>query len=170
MKSLMLAALIGLPFSLAANMAYALGVGEKAPCVELNNLAPDGSESDHCIRQPNAEGQFKILEFFSATCSDCAQNLPIISAVAAKTETVATTRLIGLDRDEKLTREYTKAHSDLIHFEVALDTNRDATKAYSVVATPTVFVLDPKNTVVFRKDDVLNDADVVQILKLVGAQ
>jgi len=170
MKSFLLAALVGLPISFAAHSAFALGVGEKAPCVELNNIAPDGTESDHCIRQPNVAGQFKILEFFSATCSDCAANLPVMSSLADKTEKQATTRLVGLDRDEQLLRTYIKSHTDLIHFEVALDTQRAATQAYTVTVTPTVFVLDPNNTVVFRKDDVLSPDDVAAILKLVGAQ
>lgn len=147
--------------------AQAVEVGETAPCVELNNIAPNGSESFHCIRDTKAEGQYKILEFFSATCSDCAKNLPIVSNLAAELESEATTRLIGIDRDEGLLRNYLAGHKELISFDLALDTSRDAKRAYDVVATPTVFVLDPMNKVVFRSAGVLTDAQLAHIRALV---
>ncbi len=170
MKSLLLGALVALPMTLATNMAFALGVGEKAPCVELNHIAPNGTESVHCIRQPNVEGQFKILEFFQTTCGDCMMNLPNMTELALRTDKVATTRLIGLDRNEKALRDYVNSHGGALHFEVGLDMNREATQAYDVKVTPTIFVLAPDNKVVYRKDDILTAADVQEIEHLVGAQ
>ena len=45
-----------------------------------------------------------------------------------------------------------------------------ATKAFGITATPTVMVLDSKNKIVFKKVDVLDETDLMQIRKLVGAQ
>src|SRR5687768_17597545 len=99
MRSSYLLPLIGLISLLNLTEARAVQVGEQAPCVELNNIARDGTESEHCIRDPKREGQFKILEFFSTTCTDCAKNLPIISNLARELENKATTRLVSIDRN-----------------------------------------------------------------------
>lgn len=166
MRILSTLAILG-ALALPSAPVFALEPGEQAPCVVLNHLAPDGTESEHCIREPKAEGQYKILEFFSATCSDCAKNLPKVTALAAKTDGVATTRLVGIDRSESLLREYVKSHADLIRFEVALDTARDAKNAYGVVQTPTLFVLDSQDKVVFRHAGVLADEDLAAIEAIV---
>ena len=167
MRQLILMSLLGMPFLLKAQTALAIGVGDNAPCVILDNVAPNGTESTHCIRTTNAPGQYKILEFFSATCSDCAQNLPIVSGIAAQTTHTATTRLVSVDSDANLVKNYIKGNLNLIHFEVALDLQGNASMAYGVYETPTTFVLDPKNTVVFRHDGILSQQDVQQIETLV---
>jgi len=169
MRTLALIGLLAFSFVTGLSRANALEVGEQAPCVVLNNIAPNGSESEHCIRQTNVKGQAKILEFFLSTCSDCAENLPIVSQLAASVAAVATTRLVGLDRSELALRSFVKDNHQLLNFEVALDTNREAKKAWDVVETPTTFVLDANNKVLFRHAGVLSPEDVSTIEHLVGA-
>lgn len=148
--------------------AHAVNVGEQAPCVILNHIAPDGSESEHCIREPEGTAKYKIIEFFSATCSACAENLPKVSALAQSTAGRATTRLVGIDRNEALLRDYVSSHRNYIKFEVALDTERDAKRAYDVVQTPTLFVLDDSNNVVFKRVGVLSSSDIANIQNIVS--
>ncbi len=167
MKKLFLLSALLLPFA-STPRALALEVGDAAPCVVLKHISPNGgADAEHCIREPEVEGQYKVLEFFSATCSDCALNLPKVSGLAMRLRGKATTRLIGIDRSESLLREYTSSHRDQIKFEVALDTNRDAKRAYDVVATPTLFVLDNKDVVKFKKVGVLNEQDLSTIESIV---
>lgn len=167
MKKLFLLSTLLIPL-LPAPEAKALNVGDTAPCVVLTHIQPDGSaDSEHCIRDPEVAGQYKILEFFSATCSACALNLPKVSGLAQRLEGKATTRLVGIDRSEALLREYVASHRDQIRFEVALDTARDAKRAYDVVATPTLFVLDANDVVKFVKVGVLSDEDLTAIEALV---
>lgn len=147
--------------------AFAVQVGEQAPCVVLNNISATGAEADYCIREPNVEGQVKLLEFFSATCSACIRNLPIFSALHAELGTEATFRLVGIDRDEDLLRDYVTEKKSLINFDTALDTNRDAKRAYDVFATPTLFVLSADNTVLYRHVGVLRPSDVSKIRKII---
>ncbi len=151
----------------AAPASFALEVGDAAPCVVLNHLGtPEGQESEHCIRDA-AEGQKKVLEFFSAVCSDCARNLPKVSNLARELGDQAVVRLIGLDRSEALLREHFMKNKDLIPGEVALDTNRDAKKAYGVVSTPTLFLLDQDNKIIFKHEGVLSNSDLMQIKQFV---
>jgi peroxiredoxin len=170
MRTFLVSSLFVLPLFFGAAQAKAVEVGDQAPCVVLQNVAPDGSQSEHCIRDTNAVGQAKILEFFSATCSDCAQNLPIVSALAASVKQAATTRLVGIDRSEQLLREFIMKNRAQLMFEVALDTDRDAKRAYDVIETPTTFVLDANDKVLFRHAGILSNADVAAIHSLVGAQ
>lgn len=169
MRKLFILPLAAISLFLGAQSSFAYEVGDTADCVILNQIAPDGSESEHCIRDPKVEGQAKVLEFFSATCSACQANLPIVSALSARLEGKATVRLVGIDRSEALIREYLQRNKDLIRFEVALDTNRDAKRAYDVIATPTLYVLDRDNKVIFKHTGVLSNADVQEIEGLVEA-
>jgi thiol-disulfide isomerase/thioredoxin len=161
--------LVKLSLILLPIVAGALEVGDHAPCVVLNHIAADGMESEHCIREPE-EGtrtKLKVLEFFSAVCSDCHKNLPIFSQLSMDLQGQATFRLVAIDRDESLVRDYIKTERDNIRFEVALDTSRDAKKAYNIVATPTLFVLDAQDTVLYKHQGVLSSKDVENIKDLV---
>ena len=168
MRALVTLAFLSFSLSFFAAEAAGLKVGDQAPCVVLNNIAANGMESEHCIRDPKVAGQAKVLEFFSATCSDCHENLPIVSALADRLDRKATLRLVGIDRSETLLRDYIHQHADLIHFDVALDTNRDAKRAYDIIETPTTFVLDAHNKVLFRQAGVLTPAELKTIETLVG--
>lgn len=169
MKNLFLLSALILP--LFAAKAHALNVGETAPCVVLKHVQPDGgADKEHCIREPEAAGQYKVLEFFSATCSDCAKNLPKVSGLAQRLRGKGTIRLVGIDRSESLLRNYASMHRDLIRFEVALDTDRDAKRAYDVTATPTLFVLDANDVVKFKHVGVLSDADLATIESIISGR
>lgn len=159
---------LSLLLSFVSFQAYALGVGEQAPCVELVNVAPDGTESSHCIREAKDQNQFKILEFFSATCHLCIENLPVLSDLANQVTSTTTTRLVGIDRDEQLIRGFIRNYSNLIHFEVALDTDRDAKRAYDITSTPTMFILDAKDQVIYKHVGLLSSKNVSEIILLVG--
>lgn len=153
-----------------AGSAQALGVGDAAPCVVLNHLQPGGTEAEHCIRDPRIEGQFKIVEFFSAVCSDCARNRPIVHRLYQEIGGMTTFRFVGIDRSEKLLRDYASMHRNEIPFEVALDTSREAARAYGVVATPTLFVLNVDNVIVYKNQGVLTATDLAAIKRAVGAR
>ena len=164
MKSLSLIFAFLLSFS-----SFALEVGDSAPCVVLNHINADRSEGEHCIRDVVKEDHnYTVLEFFSATCSDCRRNLPIFSKLAEDNFDVATFRLIGIDRSERLLRSYRNEFSHLINMELALDTDRDAKRAYDVFITPTLMILNRNNTVVYKHTGVLRNSDVAKITKLIN--
>ncbi|MCO5142845.1 MAG: TlpA family protein disulfide reductase [Oligoflexia bacterium] len=168
MKNVFLAIAIGI--GAFASNSFALEVGEQAPCVVLEHLGtPSGQDSTHCIRDAR-EGQKVILEFFSATCSDCAKNLPIVSNLSRELGNTALVRLVGIDRSEQLLRDHYNSNKNLIPGEVALDTDRDAKKAYGVVSTPTMFILDSEYKVIFKHKGVLKNSDVQEIKNLVRGE
>lgn len=140
--------------------ASALEVGETAPCVVLEHINADGSETSQCIREANEEGQLKVLEFFSAFCSACKRNLPLFSSLNKEFGEDVTFRLVGIDRNENALRRYRTSNKSLINFQVALDTDRDAKRAYDIIATPTLFVLDENDKVLYKHIGVLGQKDL----------
>jgi len=147
--------------------ASALEVGDAAPCVVLNHIAADSQESDHCIRDHKETQNFTLLEFFSSTCHDCIKNLPFLRSLGSAVVSTAETRMVALDRSEKQVRQYIADNRADLPFEIALDLDRDAKKAYGVVGTPTLFVLNSDNVIVYKHQGILAPSDIQKIKEIV---
>lgn len=150
-----------------ASPVLALEVGDTAPCVVLENVQSDGSSKENCIRDHEESQRYTLIEFFSINCQDCAANLPRLSALAQEIEGTTATRLVSIDRNDRAVRSYIDDHRDLIQFPVALDFERSAKRAYDVVATPTVFILDGNHQVIFKHTGVFGSDDLEAIRALV---
>jgi thiol-disulfide isomerase/thioredoxin len=156
----------GLFFS--TGTALALNVGDAAPCVVLENVQPDGTSVDECIRVRGEGQKFTAIEFFSITCSDCARNYPIIEGLSSEIEGTTKIRFVSVDRSRNAILSFRANHPSIKKFTMALDTQRDARTAYGVVATPTLFILDENDVVVFKHQGVLTADDVQTIKNLVA--
>lgn len=147
--------------------ALALEVGDAAPCVVLDHIQTDGSRAEHCIRDPREAGQPVLLEFFSTTCGDCLRNLPIMSGLAAELYEYATTRYVSIDRNPEQVERFRRENAALINFEIALDNDRSARRAYGVDSTPTLYVLNSENVVIYKHEGVLDLAAQNEIRRVV---
>ncbi len=155
---------------LASAPAMALEVGENAPCVVLEQRLADSSMAEKCIRDREPGQSHTLIEFFSTTCSACAMNLPNVVSLGNELAPFATTRFVSIDRDRQSTLSYVFNNQVGIQaFSVALDVERDAKAAYNVRATPTMFVLDANNNVVYKHVGVLSPADMAAIKNIVKA-
>lgn len=150
---------------LGLTSAQAIEVDEYAPCVVLEHVKPTGESLDHCIRGPKIEGQFVALEFFSIHCSACQANLPNINRITDELREELTVRMVSVDRNERDVRNYIRRNQNRIPHDVALDSSRDARNLYRVRATPTLFILDQSNTVIFKHVGVLSEAKIQEIIK-----
>lgn len=147
--------------------AFALEVGQAAPCVVLDDVQADNSVINQCIRTREAGQPYVLIEFFSVTCEDCATNLPKLSGLNASISATTQVRLVSIDRDATAIHSYVDGNRNLINFPVALDVDRSATRAYGIDVTPTVYILDSNNTVVFKHEGIFSDQDIAQIQALV---
>lgn len=166
MNKLLLLGALGL---LLGKPSFALEVGDTGPCASVRDLQTDGSVIDQCVTSRLAGTSFTYLEFFSTSCGDCQATLPKTSALAERIKRVATVRMVGIDRDENALRLFINVHKNLIHFPVALDTDRIAKAAYGVRTTPSGFLLDDQERVIFVSTSGLTDADAKKIEEIVGA-
>jgi thiol-disulfide isomerase/thioredoxin len=150
--------------------ASGLEVGQNAPCVILEGQDPNGKATEGCIRDViNPTHTHTLIEFFSVDCSTCLKNLPKVSQLTKELASHATVRLVSVDRDAQRVKAFlsNSPHSQHINFPVAFDTERDAKKAYGVVSTPTIFILDRKNDVVYKHSGELSQADLNDIKQLI---
>ena len=150
-----------------STQSFAIEVGQNAPRVDLVQVQADGGEISDGITSRNSGQNFTILEFFSVTCGPCTRNLPYMAQLSKETGSNTVTRLIGIDRDEDAIRTYVKQHRDTIQFPVALDTKRVAKNAYDILYTPTTFVIDANDKVIYKKIGTFNSSDVENIKALV---
>lgn len=153
--------------ALGASHAFALDVGQPAPCVILDDIQTDGSIINECIRTQNPGTTHTLIEFFSVTCSDCQANLPKVSQLNSMISGTTTVRLVSIDRNADDVKQYIATNKSLINFPVALDINRSALKAYGVDVTPTVFILDSNLNVIYKHEGVFADQDLLDIQGLV---
>lgn len=155
---------------LSAPHAFALNVGDDAPCVVLEQQLVSGEQVEGCIRdqlKPETQ-EFTLLDFSSIYCSTCEANLPTLSQLALDIDATTTTRKVTIDRSKEAVKEYLEEKGELITFPVAFDTDRDAKAAYHVVSTPTLFILNKENKVIYKHRGLLKDEDVREIKELVG--
>ena len=149
--------------------AQAIEVGDHAPCTVLRDLQPDGKEIQQCVSTKSEKTGYLLLEFFSITCGPCLDNMPTLSKLATEIQTQATTRIAAIDRNEQDIRSFLQNNSkSLIHFPLALDTNRDAKRAYQVTATPTLFIIDSHDQVVYKHIGTMDSSDVEEIKQIVS--
>ncbi len=151
---------------LGSVQALGLGVGQVGPCVVLTDIQPNGKEIEQCIRTRDANQKYTLMEFFSISCEDCQVNLPIVSQLTPNLEKTTKTRLIAIDKDEVAVRSYLKDQQSLIGMPVALDSMKQAVRAYDVILTPTLFLIDKKNNIIFKHEGILTDADKATLLSL----
>jgi len=169
-ESKMKSFLFALPiFFFGTLQAVALDVGQTGPCVVLNDIQPDGQEIQECIRTRDASQKFTLIEFFSIACDDCQVNLPIVSDLTPAIVATTKTRLVATDTDEAAVRTYLKEKgAALIQMPVALDSLKQAVRAYDVLVTPTMFLLDSHNQIIFKHEGILTDVELAQIKQLTG--
>ena len=151
----------------AAMPAWAIEVGQTLPCTRLQNVYPDGSRREACTTD-SAEGiSFTLLEYSSAQCQYCSQNIPFVSSFAAEIRAEVTTRLIMIDRNEALIDQYVKDHRSAFQFAVAYDTKRQAFKLAGLQFTPTFLLLDKNGKVLFVQDGMLGEPDAAKIREII---
>ncbi len=149
--------LIILTMLLSTFSAQALDVGDDAPCVVLEHVETDGKSSEHCIRDPKIELKPVVLDFFSIYCNYCIESFPVLNKLSESVAGQATFRAIAIDRKENEVRDFIATRKDLITHEVGLDLDRDAKKAYAVVTTPTIFVLNSQNKIIFKHSGLVTE-------------
>ena len=157
--ALWIAALVSLP-------AWGIEVGDTLACTKLQNVYPDGSRSDMCITQPDNGLSFTLLEYASAQCQYCTQNIPFVSSFAAQIRSDATLRLVMIDRSAATIDQYVAKHRDAFVFPVAYDLQRAAFKTAHLQYTPTFLLLDQAGKVLFVQEGTLDDDGAAKIKEL----
>ena len=109
-----------------------------------------------------------MIEFSSITCGYCEMNVGPFNKLAQEISATTTSRIIEVDRDEAAVRQYVASHKADMKVPLGLDMNRDADHAYGIEGTPTTYVLDSNNKVIYiHLGGPFEDADIAAIKALV---
>jgi hypothetical protein len=138
-KMTILAGLVSLISTVA--LAEALPVGATAPDLVLKQINAAGESVQTSVTARDGAAEYVFIEFFATTCGWCHKNLPNIHALSVEFKDKMTTRLIGIDRSEQALLDYRTQNQALITYDYALDTARDAKRAFGINATPTQFLI-----------------------------
>lgn len=146
--------------------------GTEVTCSDVRQLQPDGSETKGCyLDHVKPEHKFTILTFMSITCGYCVFELPTINQLAQDLAGVATLREISIDRksaEKDVMAFYQKKRAQgLINYPFALDQDRKLAKTFNIVGTPTTFIVDSQNKIIYSHVGMLEDTDVAKIKEIV---
>ncbi|MDZ4678168.1 MAG: TlpA disulfide reductase family protein [Oligoflexia bacterium] len=148
--------------------ALATEVGDQAPCLNVDQIKVDGSRANHSLCDRNEGTQYLLLDFFQTTCGSCIDNLPNLTKLSIEAQTTTTTRLIAIDRNEQAVVDFVRKYQDLIKFEVPLDSKRAVAQAYNTYSTPTTYVVDKTNKVIYKHIGGWSDANYAELSKILA--
>ena len=166
-----LAVLLGILCLANSHIASALDVGDFAPCVVLDGINAKGETHTGCIRDRISPSHtHTIIDFFSVHCSTCKENLPALQSLTKLLSDRATLRLVSIDRKVDDIKAFLAdpEFNQFIANPVAFDLRQNAMKTYGVTSTPTLFILNKQNHIVYRHQNALTAEDVEHIQELVG--
>ncbi|CAN5701002.1 hypothetical protein BH11ARM2_BH11ARM2_06560 [soil metagenome] len=122
-----------------------LAIGSVAPDISLGDV--DGKR----LRLGDLKGKVVVLKFWATWCWPCNQSFPETEALAAKlqgegVETVA----VAIKDSRKGLDLWRKRHPQIRHVAFAFEdpSHPDASTAFGIAATPTVYVIDREGRVV----------------------
>lgn len=158
--------------AMVSSKSFALEVGDTVPCVDLPQIMMDGSRTDDtCIASQLVESQkLTLIEFFNTGCSACTANMPNMYKLSKDYAAVMTVRGVATNKTEEPVLEHIAEHRDLIQYPIALDLEKLGRQAYGIKYTPTVFIVNKKDVVLYKHIGTLTESDLLEIKTLVLAQ
>ncbi|MBF0299620.1 MAG: TlpA family protein disulfide reductase [Oligoflexia bacterium] len=144
--------------------AIATEVGDLAPNIVLNDVQTSGDIIKQSILTREQGKKYLLLEFMSINCGPCVGNLPNLQKLNhdSSINALTTIRMISIDRNQRLVMDFLNKYRSQIDYVLSLDLTREALKAYSINATPTTFIVDENNKVIYKHlgsydDEIMNE-------------
>ena len=147
---------LAIVLTVASATAFAYNVGETVQDIAIPHLSTTGAITTKNLLSGESSTQFKVIEFFLTTCPLCNANRPIFSRLNQEFQGKVLFKLVGIDRPNRRTGRpdailnYVSAHSRELQFEIGLDHDRAAYNLYDITETPTLYVLNANNEVVYK--------------------
>jgi len=140
--------------ALAKDETTGTGVGNIAPEISLNRI--DGTE----FRLSDFRGKKAVnLVFWATWCSNCKAEIPSIKKLSTNYHQDIELLAINVNINDSMRRleHYRKKHD--IEYPMAFDHKNTATKAFGVMGTPTILIIDIDGIIRYRGAEIPNDID-----------
>ncbi len=150
--------------------AFGLEVGDfYKEDAQLIHLMGAQSEQISSLSDRLNNHEFLVLEFFLTTCSACRENRPIFMSLARDLSHKAVFKFVGIDNKESTLRSFYQSQlSEIIFFPYVLDNKRIAAKSFNIQSTPTSFILDRNNRIIYKHEGVFSKIDLEKINELIN--
>jgi thiol-disulfide isomerase/thioredoxin len=108
-------------------------VGRKAP--DFTFTAPDG----RTVKLSDYRGKPLALHFWATWCGPCIQELPLIAALASKSQNLTTLTVNCAETDQKVS-SFLRARK--LNLNVIMDRNGQISQLYNIYAIPQTLMID----------------------------
>lgn len=154
--------LVGLTlwFNLTSDI-QAVQVGDDAVDFQLETL--DGGTVQ--LSEIN-EDKGVILNFWGTWCAPCREEMPDMNEVYNESHDEYELVAVNVSEDEQQINQFLMSLDDNLSYPIALDRNRDVTKAYQIGPLPTTIAIDKNGVVVDKQEYQLTKNDIYRFVEL----
>lgn len=154
--------LVGLTlwFNLTSDI-QAVQVGDDAVDFQLETL--DGGTVQ--LSEIN-EDKGVILNFWGTWCAPCREEMPDMNEVYNEGHDEYELVAVNVSEDEQQINQFLMSLDDNLSYPIALDRNRDVTKAYQIGPLPTTIAIDKNGVVVDKQEYQLTKNDIYRFVEL----
>ena len=159
-SSIVISVGVTLWFNLTSDI-QAVQVGDEAVDFQLETL--DGGTVQ--LSDIN-EDKGVILNFWGTWCEPCREEMPDMNEVYNEGHDDYELIAVNVSEGEQQINQFLASLDDDLSYPIALDRNRDVTKAYQIGPLPTTIAIDKNGVVVDKQEYQLSIDDIYRFVKL----
>lgn len=158
---LSVAVLLGITlwFNLTSD-TQAVQVGDEGIDFQLETLHGDSIQLSNIN-----EDKGIILNFWGTWCEPCREEMPDMNRIYNEGHEDYEIIAINVSEDEQQINQFLSSLDEELDFPIALDRNRDVTKAYQVGPLPTTIAIDKNGVVVEKQEYQLTVDDIYNFVE-----
>mgnify|MGYP001942215976 CR=1 FL=1 len=158
---LSVAVLLGITlwFNLTSD-TQAVQVGDEGIDFQLETLHGDSIQLSNIN-----EDKGIILNFWGTWCEPCREEMPDMNRIYNEGHEDYEIIAINVSEDEQQINQFLSSLDEELDFPIALDRNRDVTKAYQVGPLPTTIAIDKNGVVVEKQEYQLTVDDIYSFVE-----
>ncbi len=107
-----------------------------------------------------------ILNFWGTWCAPCREEMPDMNEVYNEGHDEYELVAVNVSEDEQQINQFLMSLDDYLSYPIALDRNRDVTKAYQIGPLPTTIAIDKNGVVVDKQEYQLTKNDIYRFVEL----
>ncbi|MCD2137801.1 redoxin domain-containing protein [Salinicoccus halitifaciens] len=151
-------------FNLTSDI-QAIQVGDEAVDFQLETL--DGGTVQ--LSDIN-EDKGVILNFWGTWCEPCREEMPDMNEVYNEGHDDYELIAVNVSEGEQQINQFLASLDDELSYPIALDRNRDVTKAYQIGPLPTTIAIDKNGVVVDKQEYQLSIDDIYRFVELATSE
>lgn len=138
----------------------AIQVGDKAVDFQLETLDGEQIQLSEINRDKGV-----ILNFWGTWCEPCREEMPDMNEIYNEGHEDYEIVAVNVSEGNQQINQFLSSLDEDLSFPIALDSNRDVTKAYQVGPLPTTIAIDKDGVVVEKQEHQLTTDDIYNFIE-----